>query len=564
MKKFLFLLSLPVFCMCQTPQQSTELTNANMSTTRSEVPAATSISQKKEKPKLVVGITVDQMRYDYITRYWDDYGSDGFKRLINEGYFFKNHHFSYTPTYTGPGHASIYTGTTPAYHGIIANNWYIRSMKREIYCTEDSTVSGVGTMGPAGQMSPRNMISSTMTDQLRLSSNMRSKVIGVSLKDRGAILPAGHSANAAYWFVGGNWVSSDYYMSTLPAWVQNYNDGDGAEKRLATNWNLLRDESTYDESAPDNNPYESPFRGTIKPTFPYDLSALAPENGGIDILKATPYGNELVAEFAKLCIEKEQLGKGAFTDFITVSFSSTDYVGHQFGPQSREAQDTYLRLDLELASLLSYLDDTIGEGEYLVFLTADHGASPVPNYALKHKIPGGYWNPAPMEARIDSIFNEDYGTGKYVEYYCNEQIYLNKALLAKKGISLREASEKAADIALSFEGVQSTYTHDAMSKHEYLEGMASTLQLGFSQKFSGEVILVLEPNWMLYGPTGTTHGSGYNYDTHVPFLIYGSGIKHGQSYERSEIRDIAPTVCQILGIEYPNACTGTPLFQVLD
>ncbi len=561
MKKILFLLLLPALCMCQQPKSNATATPAPPQTSEVQLDE-TSAPQKKAK--LVVGITVDQMRYDYITRYWDDYGNDGFKRLIDEGYFFKNHHFSYTPTYTGPGHASIYTGTTPAYHGIIANNWYLRSLKREIYCTEDSTVNGVGTVGPAGMMSPRNMISNTMTDQLRLSSNMRSKVIGVSLKDRGAILPAGHAANAAYWFVGGKWVSSDYYMNDLPSWVQNYNAGDAAESRLAQTWDLLRPQATYDESAPDNNAFESPFRGSLKPTFPYDLKTLAADNGGIDILKATPFGNELVADFAKKAIVNEKLGKGSFTDFITVSFSSTDYVGHQFGPQSMEAQDTYLRLDEEIAALLKFLDAEIGAGQYLVFLTADHGASPVPNYALQQKIPGGYWNPAPMETAIEERFNEDFGPGNYLEYYCNEQIYLNKNTLREKGISLREASEFAASIALEYDGVQAAYTHADMSSMEYSRGMASTLQLGFSQKFSGEVILVLEPNWMIYGPTGTTHGSGYNYDTHVPFLIFGAGIPHGKTVERSEIRDIAPTICQLLGIEYPNACTGKPLPQVLD
>lgn len=561
MKKYLLLLLLPTLCMCQQPKTNVAPPPPPPTPPQAQV-AAPSVT--KEKAKLVVGITVDQMRFDYITRYWDDYGNDGFKRLIDEGYFFKNHHFSYTPTFTGPGHASIYTGTTPAYHGIIANNWYLRSLKREIYCAEDSTVTGVGTAGPAGMMSPRNMISNTMTDQLRLSTNMRSKVIGVSLKDRGAILPAGHAANAAYWFVGGNWVSSDYYMDTLPSWVQNYNAGDAAERRLAQTWNLLRPEADYDESAPDNNPFESPFRGTLKPTFPYNLQELAADNGGIDILKATPFGNELVAEFAMKAIQNEKLGKGNFTDFITVSFSSTDYVGHQFGPQSMEAQDTYLRLDEEIAELLRFLDSEIGQGQYIVFLTADHGASPVPNYALQQKVPGGYWNPAPMEALIEQRFDEDYGTGDYLEHYCNEQIYLNKTTLQDKGISLREASEFAASIAIEFDGVQRAFTHADMSSMEYSRGIASTLQLGFSQKFSGEVILVLEPNWMIYGPTGTTHGSGYNYDTHVPFLIYGAGIPQGETVLRSEIRDIAPTICQLLGIEYPNACSGKPLPQVLD
>ena len=244
--------------------------------------ASASASSEDKKPKLVIGITVDQMRYDYLTRFWNDYGNGGFKRLLGEGFNFKDTHYSYAPTYTGPGHACIYTGTTPGYNGIIANDWYSRSEGRTIYCAEDPDVTGVGYFGPGSQMSPKNLKSSTIGDQLKLASNFRSKVIGISLKDRGAILPAGKAADAAYWFIGadlGHWCSSNYYMSELPQWVRNYNQSKSAEEMLASNWELLRGEDTYNESTTDNTPYEAPFNGTLSPTFPYNLSELSQKNG---------------------------------------------------------------------------------------------------------------------------------------------------------------------------------------------------------------------------------------------------------------------------------------------
>ncbi|NNE55232.1 MAG: alkaline phosphatase family protein, partial [Flavobacteriales bacterium] len=259
---------------------------------------------ENSRPKLVIGIVVDQMRYDYLTRYWEDYSEDGFKRLMT-GFVAHDHHFSYAPTYTGPGHASVYTGTTPSVHGIISNDWFNGLQDSSVYCTEDLTVKGVGTESAAGQMSPRRMLASTMCDELKLFSNGRSKTIGVSLKDRGAILPAGHSANGAYWFVGGEegqWVTSTFYGDALPDWVKAFNLRNMGKEMLKEGWKRFKEEAVYDESLADNNPYEKAFVGGERPTFPYDLQALALQNGNFDILKATPHGNKLTVEFARAAI----------------------------------------------------------------------------------------------------------------------------------------------------------------------------------------------------------------------------------------------------------------------
>ncbi|MBT8319734.1 MAG: alkaline phosphatase family protein, partial [Gramella sp.] len=377
-----------------------------------------------EKPKLVVGIVVDQMRYDYLTRFWDQFGNDGFKRLVNNGFVFKNNHFNYVPTYTGPGHASIFTGTTPENNGIISNSWYDKFEDKFVYCAGDPSFSSVGTSTRAGEMSPNRMLSTTFGDENRLHTQMKGKTIGVALKDRGAILPAGHTANGAYWFVGGNeanWISSTYYMEKLPKWVQEFNASDIAESYLKT-WAPLKNIESYIESGNDTNDFEGGYNGMQSATFPYDLKALAPQNGEYELIKATPFGNDLTAEFAKAAVKGESLGKDDFTDVLTLSFSSTDYVGHNFGVNSKEVQDTYLRLDLAIGDFLKYLDQNIGEGEYVVFLTADHGAVEVPSYLKSKKIPAGYFSDSELIKKLGNYLTGEYKSEELISNISNSQV----------------------------------------------------------------------------------------------------------------------------------------------
>ena len=310
-------------------------------------------SNEFERPKLVVGIVVDQMRYDYISRFWNGYSEGGFKRLVKEGFNFKNNHYNYAPTSTGPGHASVYTGTTPASHGIIGNDWYDKEIGASVYCAADNTYASVGTSSAAGQMSPKQLLTTTISDQLKLHTQSRSKVIAIALKDRGAVLPGGHTADAAYWFHGkeeGSWISSTFYMEALPSWVTQFNSK--VPQQYKKPWDLLRSEKAYTQSGSDKNNYEGAYRGETAAVFPHDLVSLWEANGAYDILKATAYGNSLTADFALAALKGENLGMGVDTDFLAVSFSSTDYVGHQFGVNSREIEDTYYRLDLDLERLL--------------------------------------------------------------------------------------------------------------------------------------------------------------------------------------------------------------------
>ena len=518
-----------------------------------------------DKPKLVVGIVVDQMRYEYLTRFENKYGNGGFKRLINNGFNCKNNHFNYVPTYTGPGHASVFTGATPKTHGVIANNWYDKYSDSFVYCAGDTTVQSVGTLDKAGQMSPHRMKTTTFADENRLFTQMKGKTIGISIKDRGAILPAGHSANAAYWFHGkdeGQFISSTYYFDQLPQWVKTYNATNPAEKYLK-DWNTLYDISTYTESGSDLNDFEGGFYGKETATFPYDLKTLSASNRGYDILKSTPYGNSLVTEFSIAALKGELLGQDNYTDVLTVSYSSTDYVGHNFGVNSKEIEDTYIRLDLEIEQLLYALDKQVGSGNYTVFLTADHGAVNVPAYLKSVKIPAGYFNGKDFKAYLDTLEVEGHKLSNWIKNISNQQIFLDHDKIASLNLDITHVQNRIVNHIINYPGVDKAYTATTMATTQFNNGIEVLLQNGFNQKRSGDVLFVLDPAVIQYSHTGSTHGSPLNYDTHVPLLFYGNGILNGSTNDYTTIPDIAPTISALLGITFPNGATGKPLSYLL-
>ena len=527
---------------------------------------AFSQTTKSEKPKLVVGIVVDQMRNDYIERFWNHYSEDGFKRLVNNGYRFKNAHFNYVPTYTGPGHASIYTGTTPATHGIIGNNWYDKTIDTSVYCAGDTSVQPIGTMDNAGMMSPHRMTVTTIADENRLATQMRGKTIGVALKDRGAILPAGHTANAAYWFHGmdeGQWISSSFYMDSLPQWVVEFNNSGKAASYFKT-WNTLYPIETYVESGTDMNKFEGGFKGKETATFPYNLQELRAHNNNFELLKAVAFGNDLTTDFAIAAIEGEKLGQNNDTDFLTLSYSSTDYVGHNFGVNSKEVQDTYLRLDKNIAELLQYLDKTVGKDQYIVFLTADHAAVDVPAYLDSLKIPAGYFDSRSFRNKIDSLVQKEYGNKNLIKNISNNQLFFNYELLHEMNINIDSFQQKLSNYILMQDNIHRVYTRQQIVNGAYTKGMDELINNGFNHKRSGDLIYVLDPSFISYSRTGSTHGSSFMYDTHVPMLFYGKGVKSGSSSRRSEIVDIAPTIAVMLGISFPSGTTGEPLYWMLD
>lgn len=520
-----------------------------------------------KKPKLVVGIVVDQMRYDYLARFDSKYSNDGFKRIINNGFSLENAHYNYIPTYTAVGHTSIYTGTTPENHGIIANGWYDKYAKKWIYCVDDDNYETVGS-AKGGKKSPYRMQTTTITDQLKLAQNMQNKTISIAIKDRSSVLPGGHTANGVYWFEGGKegkWITSTFYMKELPKWVNDFNNSGKVDEYIATPWTTLYDINTYTESIADDNPYEGLFKGKEKPVFPYDIPNLKEKNGGYSLLKEIPAGNSLTTDFAKAAIIGENLGKSEHTDFLTISFSSTDYVGHKFGVDSKEIEDAYLRLDKDLAELFMFLDKEVGKDNYTLFLTADHAAVQVPSYLQSLKIPAHYSKSGEFKKYINAITVKYFNSDKIVENISNFQIFLNKEEIARLKLDVNTIAQKIADEAINHDKMYKAVTARTMQTTHFTDGILQKLQKGYNQKFSGDILLIPLPSTISsYSITGTTHGSGYSYDTHVPIIFYGNGIKKGNSKKVYAITDIAPTIANLLQVEFPNGTTGQIVDEALE
>ena len=522
--------------------------------------------KKTAKTKLVVGIVVDQMRYDYLTRFQNRYGENGFKRLLKNGFSLENAHYNYIPTYTAVGHSAIYTGTTPSEHGIIGNNWYDKFLKKSIYCVDDSEYTTVGNKSDEGKKSPKRLFTTTITDQLHLAQNMNGKTIGIAIKDRSSVLPAGHTANAAYWYSAGNfnnWITSSYYMKELPQWVTDFNNNNKADQYINAGWETLHDIDTYTKSRVDDNVFEGKFRGEQLPVFPKNLKELRVKNGNFDIIKSVPAGNTLTTDFAKAAIIGENLGKSNFTDFLAVSYSSTDYVGHKYGPASIEIEDTYLRLDKDLENFFNFLDQQVGNGNYIVFLTADHAAVHVPAYLQSLKIPAHYFSTKNFRNFLLGITKKYYKSSELIENVSNYQIFLNKEKIEALNLNLNDVAQKLADEVVHFDGIYKAVTARTMQTTHFSSGILNSLQNGYNQKLSGDVLMIPYPASLIRGRTGTSHGSGYSYDTHVPILFYGNGIKKGTSTKRYNITDIAPTMANLLSIEAPNSTNGIVIDEVL-
>ena len=547
-------------------------------------------SKPVPRPKLVVGIVIDQMRYDYLYRYWAKFGSDGFKRLLGQGFSFENTHYNYVPTYTGPGHACIYTGATPSANGIIGNNWWVREEGKGTYVTEDKTVQPVGGSMAAGQQSPRHLLSTTIGDELRLATNFQSKVIGLSMKDRGSILPAGNGGNAAYWYDGQNgaFISSTFYLPQLPEWVNKFNAQGRPAQYLSKPWETLLPLAQYTESTPDDVPWENTFKGEATPTFPHNLPVLSAApvaavaslqkaagetppkttSQNLDLIRSTPFGNSLTADFAIETLHAEQMGqRPGITDLLAVSFSCTDYVGHQFGANAVETEDTYLRLDRDIARLLAELDKTVGKGQALVFLTADHGAAHAVGFLQEHHLPAGGVGIAAMRDSVQRGLTRRHGPGTWVLDFENLQVYLNRPLLAQKGLDLAATQAEVAAILRTLPGVAQARTATDLQASHWSEGSGMFQENGFYAPRSGDVLTILLPGWLeayTYPVIkGTTHGVSWQYDTHVPLLFWGWHVKHGESVAPARVVDIAATLARFLHIQEPSGCSGVPLVEVM-
>ncbi len=515
-----------------------------------------------QRPKLVVGIVIDQMRWDYLYRFQDRYASNGgFKRLLSQGFTCENTLIPYAPTVTACGHSSIYTGTVPAINGITGNIWWDNELMRSVYCTEDKTVKSVGSSTALGLQSPRNLLVTTICDELRLATNFKSKVIGISPKDRGGILPAGHTANAAYWYDNtvGDWISSTYYMTELPQWAKDFNSKKWVDQYYTQGWSLLYPANTYVQSTADEKVYEGKPFGK---SFPYDLKSQIGKSYGTVL--TTPFGNTLTTEFAKAALVGEQLGTDAITDFLAVSYSSPDYIGHTFGPNSIEAEDGFLRLDKELGSLLDFLDSKVGKGPYTVFLSADHGVSQVPEYLLENKINAGRVFMSKVTDRLNAELKTKYNLAGIIVSDDNYQLHLNHRLFDSAKVDKKEVVEGLVKQLQYEPGVARVFPVSDLNVVPLPAKIREMLNNGYYPKRNGDVQVILLPNFIdAYSNIGTTHGLWNPYDAHIPLLWYGWGIRQGKTNRETYMTDIAPTLAALLHIQMPSGNIGQVIQEVM-
>ena len=521
----------------------------------------------KEKPKLVVGVIIDQMRAEYLYRFKEHFGEGGFNRLMDQGFNAKNTHYNYVPTATCLGHATVYTGTTPANHGIVSNDWYNRDLKRKMYCVEDPTVflvddSGIDkSEGNADfSRSPKNVKTTTITDELKMFTNGRSKVIGVSIKDRSAITPAGHMADAAYWYNNktGEFVTSSYYTTTLPDWLKAFNATKKADSLLNLTWEPLLPMESYVNSNPDDVAFEKVYKGRKNSTFPYRLKKLRKDNGNFGLLSETPFGNSLLTEMVKATLKGEQLGRGTDTDFLTISYSSTDYVGHAFGIRSKEIEDTYARMDREIAELLEALDEQVGEGNYMLFLTADHAASDNPQFLKDHHLPGDFFSTRNLKSNLDEHLSNKFGKAAYVAYLDNTQLYFSEQL----PVSKEQVIKEAVSFMEKTQGVKEVYAPSIREWPLANTTIGAYIRNSFDPNESGDIIYHMYSGWMPSRRYGTTHATAYTSDTHVPMLWYGWRIPEGESVKPYRITQVAPSLSFLLNIPLANASEHEPMQEL--
>ena len=519
-----------------------------------------------QKPKLIIGLVVDQMRWDYLYRYQELYSDSGFKKLLNQGFSCENTMIPYTPTVTAAGHTCIYTGSVPAIHGIVANDWVERETGELMYCTKDTSVMPVGSSSlKEGQMSPRNMLTNTIGDELRLATNFNSKVIGIALKDRGGILPAGHSANAAYWFDNktGKWITSTYYARELPAWVQQFNNRNLPDSLMRTDWNLLYDKSKYYQSTDDDMPYERLLETNKRRVFPHKYQSVIGSNN-YDPFRASPFGNTYTLEFAKEIILNEKMGMGNAPDMLCISLSSTDYIGHRFGPNSLEEEDTYLRLDKEIATFLTYLDSSIGENNYLLFLTADHGSPQIAEFLKEKKyFTAGSLNSNTVVKNINQLCKEKYGVDAVVKKVYDFQLYLNNKIVDAAGLNRRELKKFMVDYLKSNPAVWNAYDVDDFAQVSLPAVIREKISNSYYFRRSGDIQYFYKPQYTDYTTDGLEHGVWNPYDSHIPLIFYGWNIKQGKLYREISMTDIAATLAAMLQIQMPNGCIGKVITEVM-
>lgn len=538
----------------------------------------------RKRPRLVLLIVVDQFRYDYLERFDDLFVTNGLKRLMRDGASWTQANYDHTPTYTAPGHATLMTGAWPAETGIIGNDWPDRDSGKFVTSVTDPTATVLGGEASDIAASPRRLMASTLGDELRLQTNDRSKVIGVSIKDRSAILPVGRHANAAYWFNqrNGRMVSSNYYFNQLPAWVQSFNDSRPADKFYGARWERLLPESEYLKRAGLDSPLWENI-GTVNGdtnAFPHTITggAPSPSTNFYLALDFSPFSNDMLLSFTQAAMTNEKLGEDEDVDVLAVSFSANDYVGHRYGPYSQEAMDITLRVDRSIAALLDFVNAKVGLQNTLVAFTADHGVAPIPEHANALGLPGGRVKGEDVlramrlgiSARYNPKNTQPDPTTDYVQKFgerdgfYNGNLYFNPVALKRDGINNQEIEQTACEAAMTVPGISRCFTRTQLQSGAIspADPLARRVLHGFYPRRSGDVVVVYEAfKYLDSGFITATHGSPYSYDTHVPLILMGAGITPGQYRQAATPADIAPTLASILGVQPPSNTVGRVLIE---
>ncbi|MFT6851109.1 MAG: putative AlkP superfamily pyrophosphatase or phosphodiesterase [Sphingobacteriales bacterium] len=524
-----------------------------------------SCQAQEKKPKLVIGIVVDQMRTEMLDRYQPVFGNDGFNRLLENGQFYANAQYDHIPTYTGPGHASIVTGSYPSVHGIVANDWYRRETGVTLNCVVDSAYQTLGLKNRSVGNSPNQMLSPTLADEMELASQGKSLTYSISIKDRSALFSGGFASDGSFWYEGssGKFITSTFFMDETPKWLKTFN-----KKELAlgymTDWNLLYPAKNYSIGATsDDQPYEKKFPNLEKHVFPYKLKEITKDIGPTRMLASSPGGNTILVDLAEEIISSNGLGKDNITDFLSIGFSSPDYVGHYWGTYSMELMDIYARLDKDIARLLKFLDNSVGKDNYLIYLTADHGGTDPHEVLEKNKIPHGELDFPAIQLELEAFLAKKYGQGPWVLNISNDQVYINYQTINHVGIDLNAVADEIGDWFMKIKGIRMALSSYNFKNIDYTDHIRRPLQNGYYPGRSGDVLLFMDPNYMGASGIPTLHGSSFTYDRNVPLIFYGTDVVKGKSWENVKVYDIAPTVCAKVGVKAPAGSIGNVLIKVM-
>jgi hypothetical protein len=514
-------------------------------------------------PRLIVGLVVENMHPDYIERYWDKFGEGGFKRLYSGGFVCANHHVNNLVQRPTVGMATLFTGTTPSRHGIVNDDWIDRLKKKETECVFDNGYTTIGSESKMGQRSASKLMTPTLGDRLKLITKGRARIFSIAMNDYAAVFSAGHAADGAFWLddLSGNMISSSYYMEKYPSWASDFNKFKLADKFLGSIWNTLKEQIAYSESVESASLHKTGFLSKYN-TFPYDLGKLKKESGGTyEILKSTPFANDYLKDFVLQLIPKEQLGYDFIPDLLTIAFSSMDKNGGNFGPLSVEMEDTYLRLDMNIAELLKYIESGYGTENVLFFLTSTSSVSYHADYLKeKYRLNAGIFNPESSVALLKSFLNIKFGEGDWVEKFSNQQLYLNHDLISKKKLNLRDVQAETARFLNQFEGIAYAKAAAEIESDNFLGGPLSAFQNNFYIKRSGDVMIKYEEGWL---SKDKYKSIDYTDNDQVPLIWYGAGVKKGVTYRKTDATDVVPTICAMLGIVPSGSSTGIVIDEII-